>query len=142
LRLPIKLFSVKPAQIMKSPKTKFVVISAIGLASIFGIFVFAQSPKPGTPGQDLPIQLVTACARASKGNLMHALAKRPKDTYKFRYQAADSGADLGEDLGGGTLPPMSPPPSCYPEGIVGNATQRATFKNTQELRDFLTAADL
>jgi hypothetical protein len=118
---------------MKSPKTKFIVISAIGLASIVGIFVFAQSPTPsGTSGQDLPVQLVMACVGVKKAKLLAALAKRPKDTYKFQYET--------EELGGGTLPTMSPPP-C-PVGLVGNATQRATFKNTQELHDFLTAAGL
>jgi hypothetical protein len=125
---------------MKSPKTKFVVISAIGLAPIVGIFVFAQSPTPsGTSGQDLPVQLVMACVGVKKAKLLAALAKRPKDTYKFQYETEESGGG-SEEVGGGTLPPMSPPP-C-PVGLVGNATQRATFKNTQELRAFMDKAGL
>jgi len=117
---------------MKSPKTKFVVISAIGLASIVGIFVSAQSPKPGTAGQDLPVQLVMACVPVDKTKLTTALGDRPLDTYRIQYD--------GENLGGGTLPSMSPPP-C-PVGFVGNATQRATFKSTQELRAFMDKAGL
>jgi hypothetical protein len=35
---------------------------------------------------------------------------------------------------------MTPPPCLT--GLVGNATQRATFKNTQELRSFLDKAGL
>jgi hypothetical protein len=80
-----------------------------------------------------------ACVGVKKAKLLAALAKRPKDTYKFQYETEESGGG-SEELGGGTLPPMSPPP-C-PVGLVGNATQRATFKNTQELHDFLTAAGL
>jgi hypothetical protein len=117
---------------MKSPKTKFVVISAIGLASIVGIFVSAQSPGPSTTsGQDLPVQLVMACVKVNKGKLMDALKERPKDTYRIQYEG---------EAAVGTLPKMSPPP-C-PSGYVGNSTQRATFKNTQELDDFLKAAGL
>ena len=116
---------------MKSPKTKFVVISAIGLASIVGIFVSAQSPKPDTAGQDLPVQLVMACVGVDKVKLMDALKERPSDTYRIQYQG---------DASVGTLPNTSPPP-C-PVGLVGNATQRATFKNTQELRAFMDKAGL
>jgi hypothetical protein len=117
---------------MKSPKMKFVVISAIGLASIVGIFVSAQSPGPsGTSGQDLPVQLVMACVKVNKVKLMDALKNRPSDTYRIQYEG---------DAPVGTLPNMSPPP-C-PAGFVGNSTQRATFKNTQELDDFLKAAGL
>jgi hypothetical protein len=116
---------------MKSPKTKFVVISAIGLASIVGIFVSAQSPKPGTAGQDLPVQLVMACVPVEKTKLTTALEERPSDTYRIQY---------GDDAPVGTLPAMSPPP-C-PVGFVGNATQRATFKSTQELRAFMDKAGL
>jgi hypothetical protein len=116
---------------MKSPKTKFVVISAIGLASIVGIFVFAQSPVPGTGGQDLPVQLVMACVGVNKVKLMDAFKNRPSDTYRIQYEG---------DASVGTLPTMSPPP-C-PVGLVGNATQRATFKNTQELHAFMDKAGL
>src|SRR4029450_2790735 len=84
---------------MKSPKTKFVVISAIGLVSIVGIFVFAQAPTPGgTSGQDLPVQLVMACVGVKKAKLLAALAKRPKDTYKFQYGTEEAG---GGGVGGG-----------------------------------------
>ncbi len=116
---------------MKSPKTKFVVISAIGLASIVGIFVSAQTPKPGTTGQDLPVQLVMACVPVDKTKLTNAENNRPSDTYRIQYE--------GEAFVG-TLPNMSPPPCLT--GLVGNATQRATFKNTQELRKFLDDAGL
>ena len=116
---------------MKSPKMKFVVISAIGLASIVGIFVFAQSPKPDTAGQDLPVQLVMACVPVDKTKLMGALENRPSDSYRIQYQG---------DAPVGTLPTMSPPPCLT--GLVGNATQRATFKSTQELRTFLDKAGL
>ncbi len=116
---------------MKSPKTKFVVISAIGLASIVGIFVFAQSPKPDTAGQDLPVQLVMACVPVDKTKLMGALENRPSDSYRIQYQG---------DAPVGTLPTMSPPPCLT--GLVGNATQRATFKSTQELRAFMDKAGL
>ena len=116
---------------MKSPKTKFVVISAIGLASIVGIFVSAQSPKPATAGQDLPVQLVMACVPVDKVKLMGALENRPSDSYRIQYAG---------DAPVGTLPSMSPPP-C-PVGLVGNATQRATFKSTQELRAFMDKAGL
>ena len=116
---------------MKSPKTKFVVISAIGLASIVGIFVSAQSPKPDTAGQDLPVQLVMACVPVDKPKLMDALKERPSDTYRIQY---------GDDPSVGTLPTMTPPPCML--GFVGNATQRATFKSTQELRAFMDKAGL
>jgi hypothetical protein len=116
---------------MKSPKMKFVVISAIGLASIVGIFVFAQSPKPDTAGQDLPVQLVMACVPVDKTKLTTALNARPSDTYRIQYEG---------DASVGTLPNMSPPPCLT--GLVGNATQRATFKSTQELRAFLDKAGL
>jgi hypothetical protein len=116
---------------MKSPKTKFVVISAIGLASIVGIFVFAQSPKPDTAGQDLPVQVVMACVPVNKAKLTDALKDRPSDTYRIQYE--------GEAFVG-TLPNTSPPPCLT--GLVGNATQRATFKSTQELRAFLDKAGL
>jgi hypothetical protein len=116
---------------MKSPKMKFVIISAIGLASIVGIFVFAQTPSPGTGGQELPVQLVMACVPVAKAKLTDALAARPSDTYKIQYEG---------EAAVGTLPNMSPPPCLT--GLVGNATQRATFKNTQELRAFLDKAGL
>jgi hypothetical protein len=116
---------------MKSPKMKFVVISAIGLASIVGIFVSAQSPKPDTAGQDLPVQLVMACVPVDKTKLMGALENRPSDSYRIQYQG---------DAPVGTLPTMSPPPCLT--GLVGNATQRATFKSTQELRAFMDKAGL
>ena len=117
---------------MKSPKMKVVVISAFGLASIVGIFVSAQTPTPSkTSGQDLPVQLVMACVPVDKTKLTSAENSRPSDTYRIQY---------GGDPSVGTLPAISPPP-C-PVGLVGNATQRATFKNTQELHDFLTAAGL
>ncbi len=116
---------------MKSPKTKFVVISAIGLASIVGIFVSAQTPKPGTAGQDLPVQVVMACIPVDKTKLMDALKDRPSDSYRIQYE--------GEAFVG-TLPNTSPPPCLT--GLVGNATQRATFKSTQELRAFLDKAGL
>src|SRR5882724_2730482 len=102
---------------MKSPKTKFVVISAIGLASIVGIFVSAQSPTPTPSGQNLPVQLVMACVPVDKTKLTNAENNRPSDTYRIQY---------GGEAFVGTLPNMSPPP-C-PVGLVGNATQRATFK--------------
>ena len=116
---------------MKSPKMKFVVISAIGLASIVGIFVSAQTPKPGTAGQDLPVQVVMACVPVDKTKLMDALKDRPSDSYRIQYE--------GEAFVG-TLPNTSPPPCLT--GLVGNATQRATFKSTQELRAFLDKAGL
>jgi len=116
---------------MKSPKMKFVVISAIGLASIVGIFVFAQSPKPDTAGQDLPVQLVMACVPVDKPKLMDALKERPSDSYRIQYEG---------DASVGTLPNTSPPPCLV--GLVGNATQRATFKSTQELRAFMDKAGL
>ena len=116
---------------MKAPKTKLIVISAIGVASILGIFVFAESPAPKVGGQDLPVQIVMACVPVDKAKLMRALRKRPADDYKIQYQGE---ASVGK------LPHMSPPPCMA--GIVGNATQRVTFKNTQELRAFLNTAGL
>ena len=116
---------------MKSPKMKFIVISAIGLASIVGIFVSAQSPTPSPSGQNLPVQLVMACVPVDKAKLMDALKSWPSDTYKIQY---------GSEAGVGTLPSMSPPP-C-PVGFVGNATQRATFASTSELRTFMDKAGL
>jgi hypothetical protein len=117
---------------MKSSKTKFVVISAFGLVSIVGIFVFAQTPTPSNvSGQDNPVQLVMACVSANKAKLMGALEERPSDTYRIQY---DGEAFVG------TLPSTSPPP-C-PVGLVGNATQRATFRSTQELRAFMEKAGL
>jgi hypothetical protein len=116
---------------MKSPKTKFVVISAISLVSIVGIFVCAQTPVHGTAGQDLPVQLVMACVRVDKVKLMDELKNRPSDTYRIQYEG---------DASVGTLPTMSPPPCLT--GLVGNATQRATFGSTQELRAFMDKAGL
>jgi|ERR1041385_2801797 len=116
---------------MKTPKTKFIVISAIGLASIVGIFVSAESPKPGTAGQDLPVQLMMGCVPVDKAKLMDALAGRPQDTYRIQY---------GEEAPVGTLPSTTPPPCMV--GLVGNATQRATFKSTTELRAFMDKAGL
>ena len=116
---------------MKSPKMKFIVISAISLVSIVGIFVSAQSPTSSPSGQNLPVQLVMACVPVDKAKLMDALKSRPSDTYRIQYE--------GETFIG-TLPNMSPPPCML--GLVGNATQRATFKNTQELRAFLDKAGL
>jgi hypothetical protein len=125
---------------MKSPKTKFVVISAIALASIAGIFVSAQSPTPTVSGQDLPFHLVMVCAKVDKGNLKTALRKRPKDTYNLQYKPEGEGGQA-EDLGG-TLPPMTTPPPCPSARLNGNATQRAVFANTKELRNFLNATGL
>lgn len=116
---------------MKAPKTKLIVISAIGLVSIVGIFVFAGSPAPKVSGQDLPVQIVIACVPVEKAKLMAALEARPPDTYRMQY---------GTENPVGTLPTMSPPPCAT--GLVGNATQRATFSSTQELRNFLTTAGL
>ena len=121
---------------MKPRKTKFIVISAIALASVVGIFVSAQSPrpqspKPATAGQDLPVQIVMACVPVTKANLMSALEARPEGTYRIQY---------GSETAIGKLPSMTPPP-C-PEGFVGNATQRATFQSTAELDAFLKAAGL
>jgi hypothetical protein len=116
---------------MKSPKVKFVVFSAIGLASIVGIFVSAQSPTPSPSGQNLPVQLVMACVPVDKTKLTNAENNRPSDTYRIQYDG---------DPSVGTLPAISPPPCMI--GLVGNATQRATFKSTTELHTFLTAAGL
>jgi hypothetical protein len=135
LRLPISLFSVKPAHIMKSPKARFVVISAIGLACILGIFVFAQSPTPTpTPsGLDLPIQLVMReCAPVgSRQRLMFALETRPENTYRIRYENENPV---------GSLPDISPTPSPCGTRLVGNATQRATFPTVRELHAFMDIA--
>lgn len=118
---------------MKAPKTKLIVISAIGVASIVGTFLFAESKAPKVGGQDLPVQIVMACVPVDKAKLNRALAGRPKDDYRIQYQGV---ASVGK------LPKMSPsPPPCM-AGIVGNATQRVTFKNTQELRSFLDTAGL
>ncbi len=117
---------------MKSPKMKFVVISAISLVSIVGIFVSAQSPAPSTSGQDRPFQLVMVCATVEKAKLMAALKARPSDTYRVQYE---------NDAPVGTLPIASPPP-CTADKLNGSSTQKATFANTKELRDFLTAAGL
>jgi hypothetical protein len=116
---------------MKFPKMKFVVISAISLLFIVGIFVSAQSPTPSPTGQNLPVQLVMACVPVDKTKLTNAENSRPSDTYRIQYEG---GAEVG------TLPTITPPPCLT--GLVGNATQRATFKNTQELRAFLDKAGL
>ena len=116
---------------MKSSKMKFVVISGISLVFIVGIFVFAESPAPKVGGQDNPVQLVMACVPVDQTKLTSAENSRPSDTYRIQY---------GGDASVGTLPAISPPPCMI--GLVGNATQRATFKNTTELHTFLTAAGL
>ena len=116
---------------MKIPRTKFVVISAIGLASIVGIFVFAQSPAPSTSGQDLPFHLVMVCASVDKAKLMAALKDRPSGTYRIRYEADPPVGQLDN----------TSPPSCA-IGLVGNATQKATFANTTELRAFMVKVGL
>jgi len=118
---------------MKAPRIIFVVISTIGLASVVGIFVFAQSPTPSTIRQDLPFHLVLECADVNKAKLLAALAKRPKDTYNFRYE--------NQDLGDGTLLLPTPTP-CPSTHLVGNATQKAKFANTTELHAFLKDAGL
>jgi hypothetical protein len=117
---------------MKSPKVKFVVISAISLLFIVGIFVFAESPAPKVTGQDNPVQLVMACVPVDKTKLTNAENSRPSDTYRIQY---------GSETAVGTLPPTSCTPPC-PTGLVGNATQRATFGSTQELRAFMDKAGL
>ncbi len=117
---------------MKSPKTKFVVISAIGLVSIVGIFVSAQTPTPSPSSQDLPFHLVMICATVDKTKLTAALKDLPSDTYNFNYENASLGAGL---------PPITPSP-CPVAHLNGNATQRALFKNTKALRKFLKAAGL
>ena len=117
---------------MKSPKMKFVVISAISLVSIVGIFVSAQSPTPTVSGQNLPFHLVMVCAKVDKAKLMAALAKRPKDSYAFQY---DNDAPVG------TLPIPSPTP-CSADKLNGSSTQKATFANTTDLRTFLNDAGL
>ena len=130
--LAIRLFSVKSETIMKAPKIIFVVISTIGLASILGIFVFAQSPTSSTSGKELPFHLQLECAmNVDKDKLLAALKNRPKDTFKFKYET--------EDLGGGTLPVPTPSPCTH---FVGNATQKAKFANTTELHAFLKDAGL
>ena len=115
---------------MKSPKMKFIVISAIGLLSIVGIFVFAESPAPKVGGQDNPVQLVMACVPVDKANLTTAENNRPSDTNRIQY---------GGEVPKGTLPSVSCAPPC-PAGLVGNATQRATFGSTSELRAFMGKA--
>ena len=117
---------------MKSPKTKFVVISAIGLASIVGIFVFAQSPVPSTSDQELRFHIVVDCSRVDEGKLMAALKARPKDTYRVQY---DTDAPVG------TLPIPTPSP-CPADKFNGSATQKATFANTTELRAFMVKVGL
>ena len=117
---------------MRSPKTKFVVISAIALFSIVGIFVSAQSPAPSTSGQDRPFQLVMVCATVEKTKLMTALKALPSNTYRFQYE---------KDSPVGTFPDTSPSP-CPADKLNGSSTQRATFANTTELHAFLTAAGL
>ncbi len=119
---------------MKSPKMKFVVISAIGLASIVGVFIFAQSPVRSTSGEDdLPVKLVLGCTHVDHGKLNKALGVRPKETYRFRYEREDPV---------GNLPDSAPlPPPCVTH-LVGNATQKARFANTLELHTFLDAAGL
>jgi hypothetical protein len=124
---------------MRSPKTKFVVISAIGLASIVGIFVSAQSPTPTVSRQDFPFHLVMECATVDKAKLLDALTNRPKGTHKFQYQR-NSGSPI-EHVGGGTLPIPTATP-CPSDRLNGNATQRALFRNTKELSDFLKAISL
>jgi len=115
---------------MKSPKTKFVVISAIGLAFIVGIFACAQWPVPN--GQcPVPVYLVMRCVGVNKDKLMAALNDRPLDTYKFRYEADPPVGHLDN----------TSPPACVTH-FTGNATQKAKFANTQQLHDFLTAAGL
>ena len=116
---------------MKTPKMKFVVISAIGLASIVGIFVSAQSPTPRTSGQNLPVHLELTCANVTKDKLVAALSPRPSNTYKFK---------IGDDSIG-TLPTTTPPP-CPGNTVNGNSTQKVNFNNTKELRAFLDAAGL
>ena len=116
---------------MKSPKVKFVVISAISLLFIVGIFVFAESPAPKVSGQDNPVQLVMACVPVDKTKLTNAENNRPSDTYRIQY---------GGDAPVGTLPAISPPPCAI--GLVGNATQRATFSSTKDLRAFMDTAGL
>src|SRR4051812_32304689 len=110
---------------MKSPKIKLIVILAIGVASIVGIFVYAQSPTPTPSGLDLPVHLVMRkCAGANRARLMCALGTRPEDTYRIRYENENPI---------GTLPDMSPTPSPCDTHLVGNATQRATFATTKDL---------
>ena len=116
---------------MKTPKTKFVVISAIGLASIVGIFVFAQSPVPSTSDQELRFHIVVDCSRVDEGKLMAALKDRPPGTYRIRYEADPPVGQLDN----------TSPPSCA-IGLVGNATQKATFANTTELRAFMVKVGL
>jgi hypothetical protein len=120
---------------MKSPKTKSVVILAISLVFIIGIFVFAESPAPKVSGQDNPVQLVMACVPVDKTKLTNAENSRPSDTYRIQY---------GSETAVGTLPPTSCPPTCASpaSALSGNATQRATFGSTQELRAFLDKAGL
>jgi hypothetical protein len=109
---------------------KFVVVSTFGLASIVGIFACAQWPVPGT-GQEVPVYLVMKCTGVNKVKLMAALHDRPLDTYKFRYEA---------DPPVGALDNTSPP-SCDAR-FVGNATQKARFATTKELRAFMDKAGL
>ena len=116
---------------MKSAKTTFVVISAIGLVSVVGIFVSAQSPAPSAVGQDLPFHLVLTCADVTKDKLVAASSPRPSDTYRFEF-----GTDVI-----GTLPHDSSLTPC-PAHFNGSSTQKAKFANTKELRKFLKTAGL
>jgi len=116
---------------MKSPKTKFVVISTISLASITGIFVLAQSPTPSASVEDLPVHLVMQCAQVNEPHLKAALQGLPLHTYKFRFE---DGSVIGN------LANCSPPP-C-PAHFRGSSTQTATFANTKDLRAFMDNAGL
>ena len=116
---------------MKTPKTKFVVISAIGLASIVGIFVSAQSPTPSTV-KELPFHLVMQCASVEKAKVQAAASPLPSDTYRFEFGPNDVI---------GTLPHDSSLAPC-PAHFIPNSTQTAKFANTKELRAFLDAAGL
>jgi hypothetical protein len=124
---------------MKSPKTKFIVISAIALASTVGILVLAQSPIPSPKPEDLPFHVIMKCATVDRGKLLNALTDRPTVTYKFQYQR--QGNSPIEDLGGGALPIPTATP-CPSDRLNGNATQRAVFANTEELHKFLKKAGL
>ena len=125
---------------MKSPGTKFITVLAIGLASVVGIFVCAQSPTPSPKPEDLPFHLVMKCATVDHDNLLNALTElRPKATYKFQYQR-EANSPI-EDLGEGELPIPTATP-CPSNRLNGNATQRAVFNTATELRKFLKKAGL
>lgn len=121
---------------MKSPKMKFVVVSAIALASVVGIFVSAESPAPDMTsketGKDLRFHIVMTCADVKKGKLVAALSSRPSDTYRFEF---DHDSPIGRL-------PTGTPPLCPSAHLNGNSTQKAAFANTKELRAFLDAAGL